>query len=151
MFYPRKVASFLLRRNFTSPLQPLSLVRSAFLFSRMISTPTLPRLPIFEAIVNHDPNSIAVIHSLSGTTFTYGQLVKDVAEAKESLLKEASSSSIDGSRIAFLVENSYDYVGEQLVLLQLCGSQSDGVYSDSTFHPGCTFDCAPAFTRISRT
>jgi hypothetical protein len=78
-------------------------------------TSTLPRLPIFEAIAGHDPCSTVVLHSVSGRKFTYGELLGDVAEAKERLLKESGSSSISGERIAFLVENSYDYVGAQLL------------------------------------
>src|SRR5271163_756846 len=80
-------------------------------FTRMAST--LPRLPIFEAIASHDPHSTVVIHSESGRRFAYGELLKDVAEAKDTLLKDAGGSRIDGHRIAFLVENSYDYVGAQ--------------------------------------
>lgn len=72
---------------------------------------TLPRLPIFEAIAGHDPKSTVVVHSQSGRSFTYGSLLRDVADAKEKLLKEAGGNKIEGERIAFLVENSYDYVG----------------------------------------
>ncbi|RFU30886.1 hypothetical protein B7463_g5461, partial [Scytalidium lignicola] len=71
---------------------------------------TLPRLPIFGAIAGHDPQSTAVIHSKSGRRFTYGELLTDVAEAKERLRREAGSPNLAGERIAFLVENSYDYV-----------------------------------------
>ena len=74
---------------------------------------TLPNLPVFEAVGKHDPQSTAVIHSASGRRFTYGALLKDVAEAKDRLHKEAGSNNIEGQRIAFLVENSYDYVGAQ--------------------------------------
>jgi len=45
--------------------------------------------------------------------FTYGELLKDVADAKDRLLKESGAGAINGQRIAFLVENSYDYVGAQ--------------------------------------
>jgi acyl-CoA synthetase (AMP-forming)/AMP-acid ligase II len=76
---------------------------------RMAST--LPSLPVFEAIAKHDPSSTAVIHSASGRRFTYGQLLNDVAETKDKLTAEAQRDSIEGERIAFLVENSYDYVG----------------------------------------
>ena len=76
-------------------------------------TSTLPRLPIFEAIASHDPDSTVVIHSKSGRRFKYGELLKDVAEAKDRLLEEAHGKSLVGHRIAFLVENSYDYVGAQ--------------------------------------
>lgn len=74
---------------------------------------TLPKLPIFEAIASHDPNSTAVVHSVSGRRFTYGELLKDIAEARDNLHKEAGTNSLDGERIAFLVENGYDYVGAQ--------------------------------------
>ena len=72
---------------------------------------TLPRIPIFEALKKHDAQSTAVVHSLSGRTFTYGELVNDVAAAKDTLLKSTQGKSADGERIAFLVENGYDYVG----------------------------------------
>lgn len=74
---------------------------------------TLPRLPIFEAIKSHDPESTAVIHSISGRRFSYGELVNDVAAAKHKLSENAGGKSAVGERIAFLVENGYDYVGAQ--------------------------------------
>ncbi|PSS15157.1 hypothetical protein M430DRAFT_104894 [Amorphotheca resinae ATCC 22711] len=82
---------------------------------------TLPRLPIFEAIASHDPKSTVVVHSASGRRFTYGELLGDVAEAKDRLLKEAGGNALDGQRIAFLVENSYDYV---VTLLSILGTHS---------------------------
>ncbi|KAL2755757.1 hypothetical protein ACRALDRAFT_1057272 [Sodiomyces alcalophilus JCM 7366] len=75
---------------------------------RMIST--LPKLPLFEAIAGHDPDSTAVIHSLSGRRFRYGELLGDVTRARDQLLSATGKTSLDGERIAFLVENSYDYV-----------------------------------------
>ena len=81
---------------------------------RMAST--FPDLPIFRAISSHDPDSTAVIHSGSNRHFTYGDLLKDVEDAKIKLygqLKTASPESIGGQRVAFLVENGYDYVGAQ--------------------------------------
>ena len=79
---------------------------------------TLPPLPIFTAIKNHDPNSTVVIHSKSGRRFTYGELLRDVAVAKEKLVEEGKGKEggIEGERIAFLVENGYDYVGTRLPL-----------------------------------
>lgn len=76
---------------------------------RMAST--LPRLPIFEAIKKHDAQRTAVIHSLSGRRFTYGELVNDVAAAKDKLQRNTGGKSAEGQRISFLVENGYDYVG----------------------------------------
>ena len=77
---------------------------------------TFPHLPIFRAIASHDPKSTAVIHSQSGKQFTYGNLLKDVEAAKITLynqLKYASApgESVGGQRVAFLVPNSYNYVG----------------------------------------
>lgn len=72
---------------------------------------TLPRLPIFEAISKHDPASVAVIHSDSDRSFTYGELLKDVAAGRERLLANAKKSSVEAERVAFLIENGYDYVG----------------------------------------
>ncbi|KAK7537582.1 hypothetical protein IWX49DRAFT_606410 [Phyllosticta citricarpa] len=78
---------------------------------------TLPKLPVFQALATHDPSTIAVVHSLSGRTFTYGQLVHDVAQAKVRLQQQANGKSLDGERVAFLVENGYDYVVTLLSIL----------------------------------
>lgn len=74
---------------------------------------SLPRTPLFEALKTHDPESTAVIHSLSGRQFTYGSLLKDVAAAKQRLAKDAGrdAAALQGERVAFIIENSYDYVG----------------------------------------
>jgi malonyl-CoA/methylmalonyl-CoA synthetase len=72
---------------------------------------TLPKLPLFQAITRHDPNSTAIVHYPSGRNFTYGELVHDVADATEQLKGKAEGNSLPGQRIAFLVENGYDYVG----------------------------------------
>lgn len=87
-------------------------------FFRMLST--LPRIPIFEAMYKHNPNSTAVIHSRSGRRFTYGELLMDVAQEKHKLLKLLKEDPKEGNpeygqRIAFMVENSYDYVGMLIV------------------------------------
>lgn len=72
---------------------------------------TLPKLPLFEAIKSHDPNSSVVIHSASGRHFAYGGLLSDVAQACTVLRRDAGNHPLDGERIAFLVENGYDYIG----------------------------------------
>jgi acyl-CoA synthetase (AMP-forming)/AMP-acid ligase II len=72
---------------------------------------TLPRLPIFEAITSHHPQSTAIVHNPSGRAFTYGELSRDVADATEALKNKAGRRNLFGERIAFLVENGYDYVG----------------------------------------
>ncbi|KAI9172235.1 Malonate--CoA ligase ACSF3 [Paramyrothecium foliicola] len=77
-------------------------------YTRMAST--LPRLPIFEAIASHDPSSTAIVHGLSRRTFSYGELLGDVSRARDRLQEARGGAALDGERIAFLVENSYDYV-----------------------------------------
>lgn len=72
---------------------------------------TLPNIPLFRALKNHDPTSQAVIHSASSRSFTYGNLLADVLAAKEKLRIKSGSGSLAGERVAFLAENSYDYVG----------------------------------------
>lgn len=77
---------------------------------------TFPDLPIFRAIASHDPKSTAIIHSRSERRFTYGELLKDVEGAKITLYNQLKSASAEGEsrggqRVAFLVENGYDYVG----------------------------------------
>jgi hypothetical protein len=72
---------------------------------------TMPDNPIFQAISKHDPKSVAIVHSESGRTFTYGSLLHDVAAAKDRLMQTANGKPLGGERIAFLAENGYDYVG----------------------------------------
>lgn len=82
----------------------------------MVST-TLPRLPVFEAISKHDPGSTVVVHSASQRTFKYGELLPHVCRARDQLLQAAGKDDIAGERVAFLVENSYDYVVTWLAVL----------------------------------
>ncbi|KAL8903033.1 MAG: hypothetical protein Q9171_007535, partial [Xanthocarpia ochracea] len=98
-------------RAFKQFLKPIPSINSInhLQSSRMAST--LPRLPVFEAISKHDPESTVVIHAKSGRRFTYGQLLRDVADTRDKLRQSVGEQSTDGQRVAFLVENSYDYVG----------------------------------------
>lgn len=73
---------------------------------------TLPKLPVFEAIARHNPDSTVVIHSNSGRAFKYGELLGDVCKARDRIYEKAGKTDMQGERIAFLVENSYDYVGK---------------------------------------
>lgn len=79
--------------------------------ARLLST--LPKIPIFEAITSHEPQSTAVIHSASRRTFTYSQLLHDVSKTKDRLSQEVEGRKLEGERIAFMAENGYDYVGAQ--------------------------------------
>ncbi|KAI5268190.1 acetyl-CoA synthetase-like protein [Aureobasidium subglaciale] len=95
----------------------------------------LPRTPLFEAIKSHDPESSAVIHSNSGRNFSYGSLLKDVAAAKQRLANDANrdADSLRGERVAFLAENSYDYV---VTLLAILGSNAIAVPLSPAFPSG---------------
>jgi len=73
-----------------------------------------------EAISKHDPNSTAVIHSDSGRSFTYGELLKDISQHSINLKKIAGDKDLNGERVAFLVENGYDYVGAQDQAIARC-------------------------------
>ncbi|KAJ6071106.1 hypothetical protein N7499_009120 [Penicillium canescens] len=73
---------------------------------------TLPNTHIFRALRDHDPDSLAVVHSLSARSFTYGSLIADIVAAKDDLERKAAKAQgqLAGERVAFLAENSYDYV-----------------------------------------
>lgn len=93
---------------------PTSRSRSlvASITRRSISS-SLPNLPLFRALQDHDQSNLAVVHSASARSFTYGNLVADVLQAKERLVQSAGGGKdgLSGERVAFLAENSYDYVG----------------------------------------
>ncbi|KAH9437883.1 hypothetical protein MCOR02_001528 [Pyricularia oryzae] len=101
-------------------------------YARMASSTTLPKLPIFEAISKHDPESTAVVHSLSGRSFRYGGLLADVARVRDRLYEASGKRELDGERVAFLVENSYDYV---VTLLAILAAKSIAVPLAPAFPP----------------
>jgi hypothetical protein len=84
-----------------------------FSYTSTAMAAALQRSAFFEAMRQHDPSSTAVVHNDSGVAFSYGSLLRDVSRAKERLLQETGKDeeSISGERIAFMVENGYDYVG----------------------------------------
>lgn len=145
MFFTRRASSFLCRTSSLS--QSLRPKRPTSQFCRMAST--LPRLPIFQAIASHDPQSTVVVHSASGRRFTYGELLKDVADAKDRLHKEAGSNSIDGQRIAFLVENGYDYVGARHKFPYPPGQKLMMANSDTSLDTGRQFYRSSSFPGLS--
>jgi malonyl-CoA/methylmalonyl-CoA synthetase len=98
----------------------------------------LPRLPVFQALLDHAyrpdaSTSAAVVHSLSGRTFSYADLPANVCAVRDRLKHAAAAAAVTpsstataanptadilhGERIAFLVENSYDYVVTFLAVL----------------------------------
>ena len=95
------------------PLSSIHHLKRAFPgnYQNLRMASTLPKFPVFEAIAGHDPQSTVVVHCKSGRTFLYGDLLRDVAEARDELRQSAGSTNIEGQRVAFLVENGYDYVG----------------------------------------
>lgn len=77
---------------------------------------SLPNLPLFRALAHHDPSSTAVVHASSAHRFRYGHLVRDVLASRAALqgargVGNAIATATEGRRVAFLVENSYAYVG----------------------------------------
>jgi malonyl-CoA/methylmalonyl-CoA synthetase len=69
------------------------------------------RSAFLEAIQKHDPSSTAVVNHDNGTSFSYGTILHDIVCAKEQLMVSYTKDNIAGARVAFLVENSYTYVG----------------------------------------
>lgn len=84
------------------------------------SVSTLPNLPLFQALRNHEQDSPAVVHGGSNRSFTYGNLVADVLGAKEKIAQITGVNAVPGERVAFLAENSYDYVGTVVFRVALC-------------------------------
>lgn len=114
---------------------------------------SLQRSALFEAIQKHDPHSVSIVHSVSGRTFRYGSLLHDVAAAKERLLQQTGrdDKSIVGERVAFLAENSYDYVGAHFSQAHDVFSWSKVlilVYSHPSELPRCQRHCGPSRTFI---
>ena len=76
---------------------------------------TLPNSSIFQTLAKHNPENLAVVHSQSGRSFTYGSLIHDIAAAKDNLWQLGGKRSLKGERVAFLAENGYDYVGKRFL------------------------------------
>jgi hypothetical protein len=109
---------------------------------RMAST--LPNLPLFKAIASHDPHKTAVVHSVSGRNFTYGSLLQDVAKARDQLHRSARGNPLNGQRVAFLIENGYDYVGANCS--HMPPKTSPNLHSDSSFNPLKRCNCCAIVT-----
>ena len=102
-FSPARVSSGV--ASYRASLQP----KFRRLARTMASSP--PFISFLQSIAFHDPESVAIVHGTSGRHFTYGQLRRDVACERKTLADLMSSGSMKGARVAFLVENSYHYVG----------------------------------------
>ncbi|RJE20527.1 AMP-binding enzyme [Aspergillus sclerotialis] len=101
-------------------------------FPPIRSLSTLPNLPLFQAIKNHNESNPAVVHSASTRSFTYGNLVADILQQKEKLAQTAGDG-VKGERIAFLAENSYDYV---VMLLSILASNAIALPLSPSFPTG---------------
>ncbi|KAJ9485172.1 hypothetical protein VN97_g8188 [Penicillium thymicola] len=103
------------------------------LSARLLST--LPNTHIFRALQNHDPESLAVVHSVSSRSFTYGSLIADIVRAKDDLEQKAAKvqGQLAGERVAFLAENSYDYV---VTLLAIFASDAIALPLSPSFPTG---------------
>lgn len=79
---------------------------------------SLQRSAFLEAIQRHEPSSVAVVENASGASFSYQTLLQSVARAKEQFLLKTgrTDETISGERVAFLVENGFDYVGRCCVV-----------------------------------
>jgi hypothetical protein len=113
---PRNKACYPTTTATLSPTATHSLTQRysrAFSCTSSAMAAALQRSAFFEAIRKHDPSSTAVVNFDSGVAFSYGSLLRDVSRTKERLLQETGKdeSGIAGERIAFMVENGYDYVG----------------------------------------
>ncbi|EGE08823.1 AMP-binding enzyme [Trichophyton equinum CBS 127.97] len=86
---------------------------------------SLPNLPLLHPLASHDQLSTSVVHSTSGRTFTYGNLLGDVISAQDKLKTIGGRHSrlldLQGKPVAFLAENSYDYVVTLLSILAADG------------------------------
>jgi acyl-CoA synthetase (AMP-forming)/AMP-acid ligase II len=77
----------------------------------------LQRSAFLEAIQKHNPSSTAVVNHDNGTSFSYGTLLHDVACAKEQLVRSHSKNDLAGDRVAFMVENGYEFSGMNMPLV----------------------------------
>ncbi|KAH0290044.1 AMP-binding enzyme [Aureobasidium namibiae CBS 147.97] len=77
----------------------------------------LPSSVLFEALRRHDKASTAIVDSASGEIITYASLLQDVSSLKHQLLQELDQDDISGERVAFIVENGYNYVVTLLSIL----------------------------------
>jgi hypothetical protein len=75
--------------------------------------------------------------------------VHDVADAAEALRGKAEGNGLVGERVAFLVENGYDYVG-RLSILAIEHAHILSRHSDSVIDICQSFCCCPAVYDISQ-
>ena len=108
-----------------STLRSRSLLRKPFTRAySLTSTPpgpsALPNSPIFRALKKHDPSRPAISHAVSGKTFTYGDLLRDVLGFSRVLTERAGSDEsrplLEGRQTGIMADNGYPFVGRPVVL-----------------------------------
>jgi malonyl-CoA/methylmalonyl-CoA synthetase len=72
-----------------------------------------PRSVLFEALRAHDQGSIAIVDSASGKCVTYASLLQDVSRFRHQFLQDVGRDDIFGERVAFIVEDNYNYTGQR--------------------------------------
>lgn len=109
------------------------------------SLSTLPNVPLFHAFQSHNPSNTAVVHTANANDYSYGNLVTDIIRSGDRLRQifpenATGKNPIRGERVAFLVENGYDYVGTVSLFLLFykvgiyVGSIADFLLSDSSIN-----------------
>lgn len=68
---------------------------------------------MFQVLHEQDASSTAIVNQSTGAVFSYGSLLRDIARARQALLKSVGDKPLTGERIGFLVENGYGYVGKK--------------------------------------
>ncbi|KAL2816288.1 hypothetical protein BJX63DRAFT_142753 [Aspergillus granulosus] len=99
----------------TQPLYTCKSCKNRLFLRRSLTT--LPNLPLFHALNSHDPANLAVV--ATAQRFTYGNLVADVVKAQDKLLQKAGNrrDALQGERIAFFSQNTYDWIVMLLAIL----------------------------------
>ncbi|KAI5240047.1 acetyl-CoA synthetase-like protein [Aureobasidium subglaciale] len=77
----------------------------------------VPQSALFRALRAHNPASTAIVEYQSGQSYSYNALLSTVARAKDNLPKGLGRDIIPGERIAFLIENGYNYVVTLLAIV----------------------------------
>ncbi|KAL4924702.1 acyl-CoA synthetase [Aspergillus undulatus] len=118
-------------RSTINPFFTCKTCRARLALSPCRSLATLPNLPLFRALKNHDPTSLAVLHNPSFRSFTYRNLVADILQSQDRLFQSARArDALRGERVAFLAENSYDYV---VMLFSILASDAIAVPLSTAF------------------
>lgn len=104
--------------------------------------------PLLKILDEQDASSIAIVHQNTGTAFSYGSLVRDVAVARNALMESTGNKSLAGERIGFIVENGYSFVGTTAPSVAIQALLLTRTDSYVLSHPGIQCRCG-AFGTLS--